>query len=329
MPPRIKNISNYRNSQLAGPGSQTDGYDTAFLLNHHGKVSEGPGACVMMVSSGTLITPDVGSGILESITRDALIVLAREVLGHRGRRARSRPHRALPGRRGLHLRHGRRDHPDHQRRQVPGRQRRDWADHPRPGSRLRRCAARPGFAVHPLADRGASRRASAALGLGLEKPSPPAATLTPSPSPCRRERGELQRRRAPEFGVTTPELARVSSSLRRHEPLSRLDGRGVGVRVFVEVRSLARSNHLLPSAPKPRNSRPGPGASRLRPSKLLVTVVSLLDQPVDALALDAGQRGGDGRGQDGADRVWSHEIVPLRFGNDFIHDLQAEEFAER
>lgn len=81
MPPRVKNISNYRNSQLAGMEARGDGYDTAFLLNHHGKVSEGPGACVMLVSGGKVITPDVGSGILESITRDALIVLAREVLG--------------------------------------------------------------------------------------------------------------------------------------------------------------------------------------------------------------------------------------------------------
>jgi branched-chain amino acid aminotransferase len=81
MPPRVKNLSNYRNSQLAGMEARQDGYDTAILLNHIGKVSEGPGACVMLVSGNQVITPDVGSGILESITRDALIVLAREVLG--------------------------------------------------------------------------------------------------------------------------------------------------------------------------------------------------------------------------------------------------------
>lgn len=81
MPPRVKNISNYRNSQLAGMEARLDGYDTAFLLNHHGKVSEGPGACLMMVQGNQVITPDVGSGILESITRDALLILAREVLG--------------------------------------------------------------------------------------------------------------------------------------------------------------------------------------------------------------------------------------------------------
>lgn len=81
MPPRVKNLSNYRNSQLAGMEARLDGYDTAILLNHHGKVSEGPGACLMLVTGNRVITPDLGSGILESITRDALITLLREVLG--------------------------------------------------------------------------------------------------------------------------------------------------------------------------------------------------------------------------------------------------------
>jgi branched-chain amino acid aminotransferase len=81
MPPRVKNISNYRNGQLARQEVAQDGYDTAIILNSHGKVSEGPGACVMFVRDGRLITPDLTSGILESITRDALLALARDVLG--------------------------------------------------------------------------------------------------------------------------------------------------------------------------------------------------------------------------------------------------------
>jgi branched-chain amino acid aminotransferase len=81
MPPRIKNLSNYRNGQLAGMEARLDGYDTALLLNAGGTVAEAPGACVMLVRDGRLITPDVTSSILESITRDALIVLARESLG--------------------------------------------------------------------------------------------------------------------------------------------------------------------------------------------------------------------------------------------------------
>lgn len=81
MPPRIKNISNYRNGQLAAMEAQLDGYDTALLLNSEGKVAEAPGACVMLVRGGKLITPDVTQSILESITRDTLLRLAREELG--------------------------------------------------------------------------------------------------------------------------------------------------------------------------------------------------------------------------------------------------------
>ncbi len=81
MPPRVKNISNYRNGQIARQEVAQDGYDTAIILNSHGKVSEAPGACVMFVRDGVLITPDLTSGILESITRDALLALAREQLG--------------------------------------------------------------------------------------------------------------------------------------------------------------------------------------------------------------------------------------------------------
>jgi len=81
MPPRVKNLSNYRNGQLARQETAADGYDTAIILNSHGKVSEGPGACDMFIRDGKLITPDLTSGILESITRDALLTLAREVLG--------------------------------------------------------------------------------------------------------------------------------------------------------------------------------------------------------------------------------------------------------
>ena len=81
MPTRIKNLSNYRNGQLASMEARQDGYDTALLLNTGGTVAEGPGACVMFVRDGRLITPDVTSSILESITRDALMTLARDLLG--------------------------------------------------------------------------------------------------------------------------------------------------------------------------------------------------------------------------------------------------------
>ena len=79
MPPRVKNLSNYRNSQLASAEASMNGYDTPILLNAQGKVAEGPGACIMMVRDGQLITPGVTESILESITRASLIELARDL----------------------------------------------------------------------------------------------------------------------------------------------------------------------------------------------------------------------------------------------------------
>lgn len=81
MPPRIKNISNYRNGQLANMEAANNGYDTALILNTQGKVAEGGGACVVLIRDGVLITPDTTQSILESITRDSIIELARTELG--------------------------------------------------------------------------------------------------------------------------------------------------------------------------------------------------------------------------------------------------------
>ncbi len=81
MPPRVKNISNYRNSQLASTEARLNGYDTAIILNPAGHVTEGPGACLFFVRDNVVVTPDLTSGILESITRDAFITLCRESFG--------------------------------------------------------------------------------------------------------------------------------------------------------------------------------------------------------------------------------------------------------
>ena len=80
MPPRVKAASNYLNSRLASEEALRNGYDTALILNSNGKVAEAPGACLMIVRDGKIISPPVTSGILESITRATLIQLCREVL---------------------------------------------------------------------------------------------------------------------------------------------------------------------------------------------------------------------------------------------------------
>ncbi len=81
MPPRVKNIANYRNSNLAMAEAKIDGYDTALILNTVGKVAEGPGSCVMLVRDGVLVTPSSTDSILESITRASVLELARRELG--------------------------------------------------------------------------------------------------------------------------------------------------------------------------------------------------------------------------------------------------------
>ena len=50
----------------------------ALMLNHKGEVAECTGDNIFIVRRGELHTPPVDAGILEGITRDAVIELARE-----------------------------------------------------------------------------------------------------------------------------------------------------------------------------------------------------------------------------------------------------------
>lgn len=72
-PSRIKAAGNYLNSRLAGLEAKRQGAGGAVLLNEDGTVSEGPGGCLFLLRDGGFITPDVTSGILESITRDTIL----------------------------------------------------------------------------------------------------------------------------------------------------------------------------------------------------------------------------------------------------------------
>jgi branched-chain amino acid aminotransferase len=78
-PPRVKAAANYLNGRLAGLQAKADGYDTALLLTEDGQVAEAPGACVLLVRDGMLLTPPVTAGILESLTRDTALRHAREM----------------------------------------------------------------------------------------------------------------------------------------------------------------------------------------------------------------------------------------------------------
>jgi branched-chain amino acid aminotransferase len=76
-PPRVKAGANYHNVRLAQIQAKVDGYDDAILTSVAGKVCELPLANVFLVRSGVVVTPDVASGILEGITRQAILDLGR------------------------------------------------------------------------------------------------------------------------------------------------------------------------------------------------------------------------------------------------------------
>ena len=78
--PRIKCGANYINSRMGQLEALKNGYDTTIFLNNQGTVSEGPGSCLFIIRDGVLITPLITDSVLESITRDTIIKLAREVL---------------------------------------------------------------------------------------------------------------------------------------------------------------------------------------------------------------------------------------------------------
>ena len=81
MPARLKSISNYLNSRLAGIDAKAGGYDYALLLNAAGKVAEGQTSSFFMARRGKVLTPTVSDDILEGITRDTLLSILRNDLG--------------------------------------------------------------------------------------------------------------------------------------------------------------------------------------------------------------------------------------------------------
>lgn len=77
--PRIKCGANYINSRVGQREALRNGYDTCIFLNAAGKVAEGPGSCFFMVKDGVVITPQLTDSVLESITRDTVIQIAKHM----------------------------------------------------------------------------------------------------------------------------------------------------------------------------------------------------------------------------------------------------------
>jgi branched-chain amino acid aminotransferase len=74
--PRIKSL-NYLNNILAKIEGLQAGCIEALMLNHKGEVAECTGDNIFIVRHGELCTPPLEAGILEGVTRNAVIELAR------------------------------------------------------------------------------------------------------------------------------------------------------------------------------------------------------------------------------------------------------------
>ncbi len=80
IPGRAKICGAYVNSVLAGDEARHNGHDEAIFLTQDGHVAEGGTCNIFIVRKGKLITPPVTDNILEGITRDSVMELARNEL---------------------------------------------------------------------------------------------------------------------------------------------------------------------------------------------------------------------------------------------------------
>ncbi|MDE3154693.1 MAG: branched-chain amino acid transaminase [Acidobacteriota bacterium] len=78
-PSTSKCNANYANSALIKMEALADGYAEAIALDVNGFVSEASGANVFLVRDNVIFTPTLGSSILQGITRDSIITLARHL----------------------------------------------------------------------------------------------------------------------------------------------------------------------------------------------------------------------------------------------------------
>ena len=75
--PRIKCGAKNINRRMGQREALRNGYNTCLFLNEDKKVSEGPGSCLFIVKNSNLITPRLTDSVLESITRDSVIKIAK------------------------------------------------------------------------------------------------------------------------------------------------------------------------------------------------------------------------------------------------------------
>ena len=78
VPTTSKTTGLYVNSLLASEEARRNGYAEAIVLNKEGNVAEGPGENLFLVRDGEIHTPGLAQSILDGITRQTVVTLARE-----------------------------------------------------------------------------------------------------------------------------------------------------------------------------------------------------------------------------------------------------------
>lgn len=79
LPLRGKISGAYITSALAKTEAVDSGFDEAILMNSQGKVCEATGMNIFMVRNNKLITPSFDQDILEGITRDSVLTIAKDL----------------------------------------------------------------------------------------------------------------------------------------------------------------------------------------------------------------------------------------------------------
>ena len=79
LPLRGKVSGAYITSSLAKTEAVESGFDEAILMNSQGKICEASGMNIFMVRNNKLITPGFNQDILEGITRDSILTVAKDL----------------------------------------------------------------------------------------------------------------------------------------------------------------------------------------------------------------------------------------------------------
>ncbi len=79
LPALAKGTANYANSGLIKMQASLDGYAEGIALDESGLLSEGSGQNLFLVRDNVIYTPSLGSSVLQGITRESVLMIAKDL----------------------------------------------------------------------------------------------------------------------------------------------------------------------------------------------------------------------------------------------------------